>query len=91
MKKLLNFTPNFFQILVKFRTRKKEFQIFLWIFCQRNENFLSENITGNATHSFNTKSMFKEVGRVDRKEHVADVLVNLLKLSKQTPLLQCFE
>jgi hypothetical protein len=29
MKKLLNFTPNFFQILVKFRTRKKKFQIFL--------------------------------------------------------------
>jgi hypothetical protein len=35
--------------------------------------------------------MFKEVGRVDRKEHVADVLLNLLKLSKQTPLIAVFE
>jgi hypothetical protein len=39
MKKLLNFTPNFFQILVKFRTRKKNSKVILKFLSKKRQIF----------------------------------------------------
>lgn len=57
MKKIVEFHPQFFfQILVKFRTRKKEFRSLLEFSVKETTKLCQKNITGNATHSFNSKS-----------------------------------
>jgi hypothetical protein len=77
MKKLLNFTPNFCQILDKFRTKeKKRIPKFSWIFLSKETTkFCQKTSVAMPPIASTQRVCLREVGRVDTKEHVADVLV----------------